>query len=63
MRANREIREQAKRKGVFLWQIAEKYPLSDANFSKLLRRELSPEKKARVLSIIEELAAETRKEA
>lgn len=61
MRANREIRDQAKRKGVFLWQIADRYGISDGNFSRLLRREVPPEKKARILAIIEEL--KTKKEA
>jgi len=59
-KANQEIRERAKGKGVFHWQIAEEYPLSDCNFSKLLRRELPQEKKQRILEIIDELS---RKEA
>jgi hypothetical protein len=59
-RANEDIRWAARRSGVYLWQVAEKYHISDANFSRLLRKELPKEKKDFILSIIDDLS---RKEA
>ncbi len=55
---NKDIRDYARIKDVRLWQIAEKLQLCDSNFSRLLRRELSEEKKAEIKAIIDELAAE-----
>lgn len=55
IRANQDIRDTAKRNGVYLWQIAEQINLNDNYFSRKLRHELSPEEKTRILSIIEEL--------
>lgn len=57
-RANECIRDTAKRRGVRLWQIAERIPLSDANFSRKLRRELPDEERERILGIIDQIAAE-----
>lgn len=37
---NVKIREAAKRAGVYLWEIAERYGCNDGNFSRKLRREL-----------------------
>lgn len=54
-RANEDIRRAVKAGGVRLWQIAEVYGLNDGNFSRLLRRELDAETKARILAIIKEL--------
>lgn len=54
--ANVEIREAAKRSGVKLWQIAENIGLSDATFSRKLRRELPEDERDRVLSVIKQLA-------
>lgn len=55
---NLSIRERAKQKGVFLWQIAEKLGLADGNFSRKLRRELSPAEQEKIIRIIDELAGE-----
>lgn len=55
MRLNGDIRQAAQSAGVRLWQIAEKLGLSDGNFSRRLRRELSGEEKARIMGIIEQL--------
>ena len=60
--ANAEVRKTLKESGVFYWQVADAYGLSDTNFSKLLRKELSKEKKNRILKIIEDLATKNRKE-
>ena len=55
---NREIRQSAKEKGVYLWQLAECVGLTDSNFSRKLRRELPDEECERILRLIDELAAE-----
>lgn len=56
--SNKEIRDYARIKDVKLWQIAEKLNLCDSNFSRLLRHELSDEKKAEIKDIIDKLASE-----
>lgn len=56
--ANLDIRKAAAEAGVRLWQIADRYGINDGNFSRLLRKELSPEIKERVFAIIEELKSE-----
>lgn len=56
--ANVAIRTTAKKKGVKLWQIADKLGIYDANFSRKLRKELSADETAHILGIIEEIAAE-----
>lgn len=40
------------------WQIAEKLNINDGNFSRLLRKELTKDKKEEILKIIEELKEE-----
>lgn len=52
------IRETAKEKGVFLWQIAERLNLYDCNFSRKLRRELPDEEREKILALIDEIAKE-----
>lgn len=49
VRLNDDIRQAAQSAGVRLWQIAEKLGLSDGNFSRRLRRELSDEEKAKIM--------------
>lgn len=56
--SNKDIRAAAKEAGVFLWQIAAMYGISDGNFSRKLRREFTAEEKERILGIIDALAAE-----
>lgn len=52
---NLDIRSKAKQEGVFLWAIGDSMGLTDANFSRLLRKELDEATKKRVFSIIQEL--------
>lgn len=54
---NREIREAAKKAGVRLWQVAAVIGVNDGNFSRKLRRELPPDERDNILSIIADLAA------
>ena len=56
--ANLEIRMEAKRHGVFLWQVAARCGMIDGNFSRKLRKELPPEEKKKILGIIAQLAGE-----
>ncbi len=53
---NVDIRAEAERAGVRLWQIAELYGLSDSNFSRKLRRELPATEKEKILSIIQNIS-------
>lgn len=54
---NTDLREYAKNHKVKLWKIADSLGITDTNFSKKLRYELSPEKKKEIFAIIDELAA------
>ena len=58
MVTNQQIREAAKSPGIKLWEIAAKIGITDSNFSRKLRKELSQEETARILSIIRDLATE-----
>lgn len=55
---NMKIREAAKRAGVYLWEIAERWGCNDGNFSRKLRRELPEDEQEKIIAIIAELAAE-----
>ena len=57
-KANQDVRQAAKQAGIKLWQIAERFGVLDSNFARLLRKELTTEKKKQIYSIIEELKAE-----
>ncbi len=48
-KANSDIREKAKSKNILFWQIADKLGITDGNFSRKLRKELSAEEKKRFL--------------
>jgi predicted XRE-type DNA-binding protein len=50
---NEDIRIAIKEAGLKQWQVADVYGLSEGNFSRLLRKELHPEKKEQVLGAIE----------
>lgn len=55
---NDDVRQAAKAAGVSLWRVAEKLGISCSWFSCMLRKELSPEMKDRVFSIIKEISGE-----
>lgn len=55
MNKNKAIRDYAKKKGVLLWQIAERYGVNDSNFSRKLRREMPEAEKERIMRIIDEI--------
>lgn len=56
---NQDIREYAKNKSVNLWQISERLGYAhETAFSRVLRHELSSDKKREIRKIIDELAVE-----
>lgn len=55
---NMDLRQKAKEKDVFFWQIAEKLGVSEATMTRRLRFELPEQEKQKYLSIIDKLSAE-----
>lgn len=55
---NQEIRNNILKNNLKFWQIAEKLNINDGNFSRLLRKELTKDKKEEILKIIEDLKEE-----
>ena len=53
---NTKIKEYAKEKGVYLWEVADKLGLQDTNFSKLLRHPLPEEKATEIYQIIDSIS-------
>lgn len=58
MSANEIVRAHAKQKGVKLWQLAAALNINDGNLSRKLRFELPEDEQQRLLSIIDEIAAQ-----
>ena len=55
---NQEIRRACKVHGVKLWEVAEALGITDASFSRKMRRELPDDEREKVLAIIQKLAAD-----
>ena len=53
---NMEIRREAARNGLKLWEVAEACGVTDSTFSRKLRRELPSEQRDHILSMIRKLA-------
>lgn len=53
---NKDVRDAAKKTGVFLWRVAAEMGLNDGNFSRKLRKELPADEKAKIMEIINKLA-------
>lgn len=58
MLSNNDIRTAAKKNSVRLWELAERLNISEPTITRKLRRELPTEEKARILSLIDEIALE-----
>lgn len=58
--ANELIKKMAKEKGVYLWELAERFNLADCNFSRKLRHDLPEKEMEKALRFIDEIAAEKR---
>ena len=54
--SNRDVQINILSSGLMKWQIAEAIGIADTTFSKWLRKELSEDKKALLLAVIEKLA-------
>lgn len=48
-----DLKKMIKEKGLKQWQVAEFYGLNESNFSRLLRKDLPPEKGKKVIEAIE----------
>lgn len=57
-KANQDIRRAVIEAGLKLWQVADRLGISDNGFSRMLRKELTLEKKECIFAIIEELKTE-----
>lgn len=53
---NMEIRHEAARNGLKLWEVAEACGVTDSTFSRKLRRELPSEQRDHILNMIRNLA-------
>ena len=53
---NTRIHEERQKYGVYLWEIAERYGVSETQMYRLLRRELPKEKQDRIIQIIKDIA-------
>ncbi|MGN0171192.1 MAG: hypothetical protein ACI39E_00240 [Acutalibacteraceae bacterium] len=58
MKANQQIRQAAKEKGVFFWQIGKALGVTETTIVRRLREELPIVERNKVLQIINEIAAE-----
>lgn len=61
-KANADIRAAAKKAGVYLYNIADRLGVCENTLTIRLRRELPADKKAEIMSLIAEIAAEQRTE-
>lgn len=55
---NAELRQAAKNAGVYFWQIAELWNVSESYMTRLMRRELNSEERTRFLSAVDQLKSE-----
>lgn len=58
IKPNQDVRIELKSSGIKQWQIAEKLFMSEPNFSRKLRKELSEEEKKIILKIIQSMKGE-----
>jgi predicted XRE-type DNA-binding protein len=58
MQANQEIRQRIKASGIRQWRVSDVYGIHEQNFSRMLRRELAPGTRERILIIIDQLVRE-----
>lgn len=60
---NIEIKMKLAKTGIKQWQVAERLRIGESTLCRMMRRELSPERKAAVLGAIHEIQAERKSEA
>lgn len=54
---NKAIKEYIKAKNVPMWMVAERLGIADSSFSRMLRYEITEEKKSQIKAITDELAS------
>ncbi len=52
---NQDIRIYLKKRGLCLWQLADKLKISEASMTRKMRKELSKEEKEKIIKIINEM--------
>lgn len=57
-KANTELKRYAAGKGVRLWQVADRFGITDAAFSRKMRRDFSKEEAARFKKYVDEIVSE-----
>lgn len=57
-RKNADLRQAARAAGVYFWQIAQLWGVSEAYMTRLMRQDLTEEKRQQFLSAVEQLKAE-----
>lgn len=62
LQKNVKIRNAILNNNLKFWQVAEKLNINDGNFSRLLRKELTTEKKEEILKIIKKLKEDEKHE-
>lgn len=55
---NKEIKAYIKSKNIPMWRVAECLGIADSSFSRMLRYEITEDKKAEIYKIVDELANE-----
>lgn len=55
---NSEVKDYIKSKGVAMWRVAERLGITDSSFSRMLRYEITEDKKMEIKRIADELSAE-----
>lgn len=55
---NKEIKDYIKSKNVPMWRVAERLGIADSSFSRMLRYEITEEKRLEIYKITDELSAE-----
>ena len=61
--SNSIIKQYAKQRGVYLWELAQRFGITDTHFSRKLRKEFSLEDRALAMRYIDEIAQEKKEEA
>ena len=59
---NEAVRQATKEKGVYLWQIADYFGVSEMTIVRALRHELSPEMTARYLEAVDHISADRKED-
>ena len=55
---NKDIKDYIKKSGVQFWRVAERLGMADTSFSRILRYELSNERKQEIYKAVDDLADE-----